>query len=54
MIDISLFFRKGSSPLTIITAHMSKVYGIDWSRNMEKELITCAQDGMVKVGAFGS
>lgn len=28
---------------------MNKVYGIDWSRKTEKELVTCAQDGFVKV-----
>ena len=41
--------RKGSSPLTLITAHMKKIYGIDWSRNQESELVTCSQDGLVKV-----
>ncbi|KAK6094906.1 hypothetical protein MT418_005170 [Batrachochytrium dendrobatidis] len=40
--------RKGSSPLTLITAHMTKIYGIDWSRNNENELITCSQDKLVK------
>lgn len=35
--------------MTIITAHMNKVYGIDWSPKVEKELVTCAQDGLVKV-----
>ena len=41
--------RKGSSSMTLITAHMKKVYGIDWSRIHERELITCSQDGLVKV-----
>ena len=41
--------RKGSSALTLITAHMKKIYGIDWSRIKETELVTCAQDGLVKI-----
>lgn len=45
--------RKGSSPLTLITAHMKKIYGIDWSRNQESELVTCSQDGLVKVSVEG-
>ncbi|KAI8822647.1 uncharacterized protein EV422DRAFT_524852 [Fimicolochytrium jonesii] len=40
--------RKGSTPVTLITAHMTKIYGIDWSRNNEQEIITCGQDRMVK------
>ncbi|KAJ1338894.1 hypothetical protein BSLG_006531 [Batrachochytrium salamandrivorans] len=40
--------RKGSSPLTLITAHMTKIYGIDWSHKNENEIITCSQDKLVK------
>ncbi|KNC99973.1 uncharacterized protein SPPG_05348 [Spizellomyces punctatus DAOM BR117] len=40
--------RKGSTPVTLITAHMTKIYGIDWSRNNEDEIITCSQDRLVK------
>lgn len=32
----------------MITAH-TKVYGIDWSWNRESEIITCGQDGSVKI-----
>jgi WD40 repeat protein len=28
---------------------MKKIYGIDWSRIKETELVTCAQDGLVKI-----
>ena len=28
---------------------MNKVYGIDWSPREEKKLVTCAQDGFIKV-----
>jgi WD40 repeat protein len=41
--------RKGSTPVTLITAHMTKIYGIDWSRTDEKELLTCSQDRLVKI-----
>ncbi|KAJ3287294.1 hypothetical protein HK104_008667 [Borealophlyctis nickersoniae] len=27
---------------------MTKIYGIDWSRNNENEIITCSQDQLVK------
>ncbi|KAI8852976.1 hypothetical protein BC829DRAFT_34631 [Chytridium lagenaria] len=40
--------RKGSTPLTSITAHMTKVYGIDWNPLDEKEIVTCSQDQTVK------
>ncbi|KAL2918427.1 hypothetical protein HK105_201828 [Polyrhizophydium stewartii] len=40
--------RKGSQPITVLTAHMSKIYGIDWSRRHENEIITCSQDMLVK------
>jgi WD40 repeat protein len=41
--------RKGSTPITLITAHMTKIYGIDWSKNNEKEILTCSQDQLVKI-----
>ena len=40
--------RKASSPVTLITAHMTKIYGIDWSRRDGNELVTCSQDNLVK------
>ena len=41
--------RKGSSPVNLITAHRTKIYGLDWSRHNENELLTCSQDTLVKV-----
>ncbi|KAI8902794.1 hypothetical protein BC833DRAFT_616326 [Globomyces pollinis-pini] len=49
--------RKGSQPTTLITginpiltlAHMTKIYGIDWSRKNEEEILTCSQDKLVKL-----
>ncbi|KAJ3220925.1 hypothetical protein HK099_003910 [Clydaea vesicula] len=40
--------RKGTTPITLITAHMNKIYGIDWSWNKENEIVTCGQDRFVK------
>ena len=48
--DVKIWdMRKGSTPLTHITAHFSKICGIDWSRTDEKEILTCSQDTMIKV-----
>jgi WD40 repeat protein len=47
--DIRIWdLRMGSSPIVLITAHMKKIYGLDWSRNSEKELLSCGQDQTVK------
>jgi len=40
--------RKGSIPVTTITAHMNKIYGIDWHNLKENEILTCSQDKLVK------
>eukprot|EP01117_Protostelium_nocturnum_P017821 TRINITY_DN7324_c0_g1_i1.p1 TRINITY_DN7324_c0_g1~~TRINITY_DN7324_c0_g1_i1.p1 ORF type:complete len:990 (-),score=267.00 TRINITY_DN7324_c0_g1_i1:50-3019(-) len=40
--------RKVGNPLTMITAHMAKIYGIDWSYTNERELVTCSEDKQVK------
>ncbi|PRP84715.1 WD repeat-containing protein 59-like [Planoprotostelium fungivorum] len=36
--------RKVAAPQTFITAHMAKIYGIDWSYHDEGELVTCSED----------
>ncbi|KAJ3320791.1 hypothetical protein HDV06_004802 [Boothiomyces sp. JEL0866] len=41
--------RKGSAPVTLITAHMTKIYGIDWSISQENEILSCSQDKLVKI-----
>ncbi|KAJ3312276.1 hypothetical protein HDV04_003297 [Boothiomyces sp. JEL0838] len=46
--------RKGSAPVTLITAHMTKIYGIDWSMSQENEILSCSQDKLVKVHPFGN
>ncbi|WWC67663.1 uncharacterized protein I206_101574 [Kwoniella pini CBS 10737] len=40
--------RKGSIPLTIIHAHESKIYGIDWDRRDRDKIVTCSLDKTVK------
>ncbi|KAI7905116.1 uncharacterized protein BX663DRAFT_501815 [Cokeromyces recurvatus] len=40
--------RKGAVPVTSITAHSKKIYGIDWSRQNDHDLVTCSLDKLVK------
>ncbi|KAH8412365.1 hypothetical protein KR009_001464 [Drosophila setifemur] len=40
--------RKGSCPTHYITAHLSRVHGINWSHKRETCLATASQDGTVK------
>ncbi|KAK3739928.1 hypothetical protein QZH41_015973, partial [Actinostola sp. cb2023] len=41
--------RKGNAPVVYITAHLSKVHGIDWSYNSGTALATCSNDSTVKL-----
>ena len=40
----------GSLPTISIRAHTAKIYGIDWSRHDDSNIITCSLDKSVKVG----
>ncbi|XP_049538039.1 GATOR complex protein Wdr59 isoform X1 [Anopheles darlingi] len=40
--------RKGSCPMQYITAHLSRIHGINWSHDHETSLSTASQDGTVK------
>ncbi|KAI9280612.1 hypothetical protein BC943DRAFT_348082 [Umbelopsis sp. AD052] len=40
--------RKGSDPVTTINAHSTKIYGIDWSRQNDHDIVTCSLDKSVK------
>ncbi|OZJ02862.1 hypothetical protein BZG36_04083 [Bifiguratus adelaidae] len=40
--------RKGSSPVVSIAAHDTKIYGIDWSRTNDYEIVSCSLDRLVK------
>lgn len=40
--------RKGSAPVQYIAAHLSKIYGLDWSQQSETQLATSSQDNTIK------
>lgn len=40
--------RKGSAPVQYITAHLSKIYGLDWSPVSDTQLATSSQDNTIK------
>ncbi|OAD00083.1 hypothetical protein MUCCIDRAFT_147008 [Mucor lusitanicus CBS 277.49] len=47
--DVKIWdLRKGAVPVTSITAHSKKIYGIDWSRQNDHDIVTCSLDKMVK------
>lgn len=41
--------RKGVTPLSTITAHTTKIYGIDWNRTDESKILTCSLDSTIKL-----
>ncbi|GAA5814733.1 hypothetical protein MFLAVUS_008235 [Mucor flavus] len=47
--DVKIWdLRKGAVPVTSITAHSKKIYGIDWSRQNDHDIVTCSLDKLVK------
>ncbi|CAO3596860.1 unnamed protein product [Absidia cylindrospora] len=47
--DVKIWdMRKGAVPMTSITAHSKKIYGIDWSRQNDYDIVTCSLDKLVK------
>jgi hypothetical protein len=40
--------RKGTRPIQYITAHLTRIHGINWSHQFEYHLVTASQDGSVK------
>jgi len=46
--------RKPSEPVKSITAHTSKIYGIDWHRTCSKTLATCSLDKRIKLWNYDS
>ncbi|KAF3765141.1 WD40 repeat-like protein, partial [Cryphonectria parasitica EP155] len=40
--------RKCSEPLRSISAHTSKIYGIDWNRTRASAIVTCSLDKSIK------
>jgi hypothetical protein len=41
--------RKGAIPLKTITAHSTKIYGIDWNRTRSTGILTCSLDKTIKL-----
>ncbi|KAF1989111.1 hypothetical protein K402DRAFT_350795 [Aulographum hederae CBS 113979] len=41
--------RKGAQAEHRFHAHVSKVYGLDWNRISQKELLSCSLDGTIKI-----
>lgn len=41
--------QKNNSPVHYITAHLSKINGIDWNPFSTGQFVTCSQDGHIKV-----
>ena len=41
--------QKGNQPLQYITAHLSKIHGLDWSPRSQYHLVTASQDCFVRV-----
>ncbi|KAI8340395.1 hypothetical protein BD560DRAFT_412293 [Blakeslea trispora] len=47
--DVKIWdIRKGAVPVTSIAAHSKKIYGIDWSRQNDHDIVTCSLDKLVK------
>ncbi|KAI1392084.1 uncharacterized protein F4822DRAFT_115138 [Hypoxylon trugodes] len=40
--------RKPSAPLKSISAHTSKIYGLDWNRSKATSIVTCSLDKSIK------
>ncbi|CAG2183654.1 unnamed protein product [Oppiella nova] len=40
--------RKNNTPIHYITAHLSKINGLDWNPNIGSQFATCSQDGTVR------
>lgn len=40
--------RKSNTPIHYITAHLSKINGIDWNPSSSGQFVTCSQDGNIK------
>ncbi|KAK0729828.1 hypothetical protein B0H67DRAFT_475690 [Lasiosphaeris hirsuta] len=40
--------RKSAEPLKTISAHTSKIYGLDWNRTQSTSLVTCSLDKSIK------
>ena len=46
--------RKGAYPLRSITAHSTKIYGVDWNRTDTQHVATCSLDKTIKFWNYTS
>lgn len=46
--------RKAAEPLRSISAHTSKIYGLDWNRTRKTGLVTCSLDKSIKFWDYGN
>ncbi|KAK6956242.1 hypothetical protein Daesc_001516 [Daldinia eschscholtzii] len=46
--------RKPSTPLKSISAHTSKIYGLDWNRTKATSIVTCSLDKSIKFWDYSS
>ncbi|KAK3337456.1 hypothetical protein B0T19DRAFT_379761 [Cercophora scortea] len=45
--------RRPAEPLKTISAHTSKIYGVDWNRTRSTGLVTCSLDKSIKFWDYG-
>ncbi|KAL2023538.1 hypothetical protein VTK56DRAFT_2146 [Thermocarpiscus australiensis] len=45
--------RRAAEPIKTISAHTSKIYGIDWNRTKSTTLVTCSLDRSIKFWDYG-
>ncbi|KAI1358673.1 WD repeat-containing protein [Xylaria arbuscula] len=46
--------RKPSTPLKSISAHTSKIYGLDWNRTEATKIVTCSLDKTIKLWDYAA
>lgn len=46
--------RHASKPVRTITAHTSKIYGLDWNRTRSTGIVTCSLDKSIKFWDYGT
>ncbi|KAI0432035.1 WD repeat-containing protein [Xylaria sp. FL1042] len=46
--------RKPSAPLKTISAHRSKIYGLDWNRTEATKIVTCSLDKTIKLWDYAT